>query len=397
MTVARRMTRTRPHERTHPWLTFKFDLGRLRPADWLALGRAAADCGHIADTPLDPVVADEIHQLHLAKGALATTAIEGNTLSEAEARQAIAGTLELPPSRAHLKRELDNIVAACNKLVEQLRTTRRLPLTVEALAEMNAAVLDGLEVDAHVDPGQVRTSNVTVGRYRCPEARDARFLIERLCSTLTDMPAPDIDPTAFAILKAIFAHLYLVWIHPFGDGNGRTARLLELAILLEAGLPQPTCHLLSNHYNQTRPNYYRQLDRASKAPDGPHGFIAYALTGFVDGLHEQKRLIREHQWQVAWVHFVHESFRRVRSTGDRRQRALALALSSHTTPIALDDVPNLNADMARAYAALSRRTLVRDVEALRQRGLLLVSAEGVAADRERVLGFLPWRHQAMDG
>ena len=93
-----------------------------------------------------------------------------------------------------------------------------------------------------------------------------------------------------------------------GDGNGRTARLLELAILLEAGLPQPTCHLLSNHYNQARPAYYRQLDRASKAQNGPYGFIAYALTGFVDGLQDQKRLIREHQWQVAWVHFVHESF-----------------------------------------------------------------------------------------
>ena len=391
------MTTTRPYERTHPWLTFRFDLGRLRPTDWLALGRAAADCGHIADTPLDPSVADEIHQLHLAKGALATTAIEGNTLSEAEARAAIAGTLELPPSRAHLKREIDNIVAACNKLVAQLRLTGRLPLTVKALAEMNAAVLDGLEVDAHVDAGKVRTSNVTVGRYRCPEARDARFLLERLCSTLTDMPTPDIDPTAFAILKAIFAHLHLVWIHPFGDGNGRTARLLELAILLEAGLPQPTCHLLSNHYNQTRPNYYRQLDRASKAQDGLYGFIAYALTGFVDGLQDQKHLIREHQWQVAWVHFVHESFRRVRSTGDRRQRALALALSSRQSPVALDEVPNLSADVARAYAALSRRTLMRDVEALRQRNLVRVTPEGVAANRERVLGLLPWRHGAMGG
>ena len=391
------VTRTRPYERTHPWLTFKFDLGRLRPTDWLALGRAAADCGHIADTPLDPGVADEIHQLHLAKGALATTAIEGNTLSEAEARAAIAGTLELPPSRAHLKREIDNIVAACNELVAQLRRTGRLPLTVEALTEMNAAVLDGLEVDAHVDAGKVRTSNVTVGRYRCPEARDARFLLERLCSTLTDMPTPDIDPTAFAILKAIFAHLHLVWIHPFGDGNGRTARLLELAILLEAGLPQPTCHLLSNHYNQTRPNYYRQLDRASKAQDGLYGFIAYALTGFVDGLQEQKHLIREHQWQVAWVHFVHESFRRVRSTSDRRQRALALALSSRQSPVALDEVPNLSADVARAYAGLSRRTLMRDVEALRQRGLLLVTPEGIVANRERVLGLLPWRHGAMEG
>ena len=390
------VTRTRPYERTHPWLTFKFDLTRLRPTDWLALGRAVADCGHIADTPLDPGVAAEIHQLHLAKGALATTAIEGNTLSEAEARAAIAGTLELPPSRAHLKRELDNIVAACNRLVAQLRTTNRLPLTVATLGEMNASVLDGLEAEAHVAPGKVRTGNVTVGRYRCPEGRDARFLLDRLCSTLTNMPTPDMDRTAFAILKAIFAHVYLVWIHPFGDGNGRTGRLLELAILLEAGLPQPVCHLLSNHYNQTRPTYYRQLARASQADDGLFGFVTYALAGFVDGLQEHKRLIREHQQQVAWVHFVHESFRRARGATDRRQRALALALSSCETPVSVDDVPDLGAEMARAYAGLSRRTLMRDVESLRQRGLLRVTPEGLAVRRERVLQRRPWRHEAVD-
>lgn len=390
------MTRTRPYERTHPWLTFKFDLTRLRPTDWLALGRAVADCGHIADTPLDPGVAAEIHQLHLAKGALATTAIEGNTLSEAEARAAIAGTLELPPSRAHLKRELDNIVAACNRLVAQLRTTNRLPLTVATLGEMNASVLDGLEAEAHVAPGKVRTGNVTVGRYRCPEGRDARFLLDRLCSTLTNMPTPDMDRTAFAILKAIFAHVYFVWIHPFGDGNGRTGRLLELAILLEAGLPQPVCHLLSNHYNQTRPTYYRQLARASQADDGLFGFVTYALAGFVDGLQEHKRLIREHQWQVAWIHFVHESFRPARGATDRRQRALALALSSCETPVSVDDVPDLGAEMARAYAGLSRRTLMRDVESLRQRGLLRVTPEGLAVRRERVLQRRPWRHEAVD-
>ena len=390
------MTLTRPYERTHPWLTFKFDLTRLRPTDWLALGRAVADCGHIADTPLDPSVAAEIHQLHLAKGVLATTAIEGNTLSEAEARAAIAGTLELPPSRAHLKRELDNIVAACNKLVARLRTTNRLPLTVATLGEMNASVLDGLEVEAHVAPGKVRTSNVTVGRYRCPEGRDARFLLDRLCSTLTNMPTPDMDPTAFAILKAIFAHVYLVWIHPFGDGNGRTGRLLELAILLEAGLPQPVCHLLSNHYNQTRPTYYRQLARASQADDGLFGFVTYALAGFIDGLQEHKRLIREHQWQVAWIHFVHESFRRARGATDRRQRALVLALSSCEAPVSVDDVPDLGAEMARAYAGLSRRTLMRDVESLRQRGLLRVTPEGLAVRRERVLQRRPWRHEAVD-
>jgi Fic family protein len=39
------------------------------------------------------------------------------------------------------------------------------------------------------------------------------------------------------VIKSIIAHLYLAWIHPFGDGNGRTARLLEVRFLMEAGVP----------------------------------------------------------------------------------------------------------------------------------------------------------------
>ena len=386
------MTNQRPYERTHPWLTFHLDLGRLKHTDWLALGEAAAKCSHIAGAPLDPQVSHDVDQLYLAKGALATTAIEGNTLSEDEARAALAGLLELPPSREYLKRELDNIVAACNELSAQLEQDGRIPLTVERIERMNARVLNGLDVDAPVTPGRVRTGNVSVGRYRCPEGRAARFLLQRLCATLNDFAAPDIDATALAIIKAVFAHVYFVWIHPFGDGNGRTGRLLELAILLEAGLPQPVCHLLSNHYNQTRASYYRELDRASRTSDGIYGFVAYALRGFVEGLDEQLGVIRQHQWQVAWVHLVHERFRTTRSTTDRRRRTLALAVSARTDAVPLDELPDLGVDVARAYARLSRRTLVRDAQALVDLGLLRRDGSAYRINLGLVLAFLPRRY-----
>ena len=40
-----------------------------------------------------------------------------------------------------------------------------------------------------------------------------------------------------AIIKASLVHLYLAWIHPFGDGNGRTARLCEFLVLVTSGVP----------------------------------------------------------------------------------------------------------------------------------------------------------------
>ena len=177
-------------------------------------------------------------------------------------------------------------------------------------------------------------------------------------------------------------------------GRSRTARLLEFYILVGAGLPQPACHLLSNHYNQTRAEYYRQLDRARQADDGVVRFIRYAIEGLVDGLSEQSDLIRQHQWEVAWVNHVHETFRAASGSAASRQRTLALSLSRATAPVRIADIPTLDADLGRAYANVAIRTLRRDLEALI--GLELVVREGrtVRAHRERLLAFLPWRNLA---
>ena len=93
------------YKQTHPWLSFTLDTGRFSPKLWMMLGEAQSKCHHIAGVPLQPDTAKELHSLYLAKGALATTAIEGNTLSEEEVKKQIAGVLSLPPSREYLARE----------------------------------------------------------------------------------------------------------------------------------------------------------------------------------------------------------------------------------------------------------------------------------------------------
>ena len=86
----------RTFERTHPWICFQIDLRKATPQLWMLLGEAASKCEHIAGVPLRPSVAQELHRLYLAKGALATTAIEGNTLTEKEVLQHLEGKLKLP-------------------------------------------------------------------------------------------------------------------------------------------------------------------------------------------------------------------------------------------------------------------------------------------------------------
>ena len=89
-------------EKTHPWISFKINMTRAKPTFWMLLGEAASKCEHIAGVPLQPETAKRLHQLYLAKGAAATTAIEGNTLTEEEVLQHIEGKLELPASKEYL-------------------------------------------------------------------------------------------------------------------------------------------------------------------------------------------------------------------------------------------------------------------------------------------------------
>jgi hypothetical protein len=77
----------RTFERTHPWISFRIDLRQARPQLWMLLGEASSKCEHIAGVPLRPATAEQLHLLYLAKGAAATTAIEGNSLTEKGSNQ----------------------------------------------------------------------------------------------------------------------------------------------------------------------------------------------------------------------------------------------------------------------------------------------------------------------
>ena len=384
----------KPYTKSHPWISFRLDLQDAPPRLWLFLGEAASKCDHIAGVPLKPAIAARMHQLFLAKGALATAAIEGNTLTEEQVIRHLEGQLQLPRSQEYLAREIDNIVNACNVIWTKVSAGTSSPLTPQEIKLFNRQVLEGLDVDSEVVPGEVRKHSVGVGRYRGAPAADCEFLLERLCDWLNgpDFDLPPGYDTAVAILKAIIAHLYLAWIHPFGDGNGRTARLVEFKLLVAAGVPTAAAHLLSNHYNQTRSRYYLELDRSSKAAGGPVAFLLYAAEGFVDQLQEQLKIIRDQQWQIAWNDYVYERFRDHQTPSTLRRRNLVLALSQSPRRTPIKEIATLTPPLAAAYARRTKKTLMRDLQALVTMGLITENDDGYRANKGVILAFLPGRN-----
>ena len=114
------MTEPRTFQKTHPWINFSLDLRKVDYKLWFQLGEVQAKCEQVASVQLLPTVADELRGVFLAKGALATTAIEGNTLSEEDALKLIKGELDLPQSKEFLGQEIKNIVNACNMIASKV-------------------------------------------------------------------------------------------------------------------------------------------------------------------------------------------------------------------------------------------------------------------------------------
>jgi Fic family protein len=191
--------------------------------------------------------------------------------------------------------------------------------------------------------------------------------------------------------KAVVGHLYLAWIHPYGDGNGRTARLLELQILLAAGMPMPSAHLLSNHYNATRTEYYRQLQHASANGGDVTAFIDYAIQGFIDGLREQVLRVWHQYYEDRWEQFIYQRFGDIHTQAKERQRRLVLELSKRTESLPRRDLVRMTPELQQAYAD-TERTLSRDLNALHDMGLIRrVRGGRWEPAREQILAFQPLR------
>ena len=191
----------RTYEKTHPWLTFQIDLRLIDFATWICLGEAQSKCEHISGVPLRPSVAKQLHMVYLAKGVLATTAIEGNTLTEAEVIEHLEGKLRLPPSKEYLAKEIDNIIIACDKITTDILIHNKAEISVDIIRNYNKLILDGLSLGESVAPGQIRDYSVGVGGYRAAPAEDCEYLLKKLCSWLNEFPNSAKEQNRFRDLK----------------------------------------------------------------------------------------------------------------------------------------------------------------------------------------------------
>jgi len=162
---------------------------------------------------------------------------------------------------------------------------------------------------------------------------------------------PDIHP----VLAAGIAQFQLVHIHPFLDGNGRTARLLSTLWLYRTGYDFKKLFTISEYYDRDRAGYYRALQEVRERDMDLTGWLEY----FTEGLATQMREVQQRGEAVMRRDLVLARSRRA-GLKERPLSVLAFLLEQGKGTI------------AECEAALkqNRRTLQRDLKLLIQHGFV---------------------------
>ena len=357
---------------SHSWIDFRLSLDEAGFEFWRTLGRVEESIWNLSQATLPPAEANKLYDLTMLRGVTATIAIEGSTLTEAEVSQIEKGTFRKRASRAYEEQEAKNIITLYNHIARQMLSGQPPQITVDIIREYNRMILEQLDTQEEASPGGVfRSHGVRIGRSRGAPHADVPYLTNRLCEWLYRDLAElaELGTVAQGVLQATLAHLYIAWVHPFADGNGRTARAIELHILLAAGVPDIAAHLLSNYYHRTRQRYYEALDRSRH--EGTFAFLRYALEGFGIMLREQLEEIERQQLGILWKDLVYREFAGKHSPLQERRRELALALSRALPlerPILIQEIPILLSPRLAVEYTDQPRKLERDLAALEQLG-----------------------------
>jgi Fic family protein len=111
-----------------------------------------------------------------------------------------------------------------------------------------------------LDPGKFRDHNVDVGRHVPPDHAAIGDFVRRFDGFYSDPAIPATD----RLIALAAAHHRLAWIHPFGDGNGRVARLQSQAAMIRAGLDADGLWTLSRGLARAKPAYFQHLQAADQ-------------------------------------------------------------------------------------------------------------------------------------
>jgi Fic family protein len=242
------------------------------------------------------------------------------------------------------------------------------PITEGLIRELHKTLVKGVR-GGQADPGNYRQcQNYVVNSrtkeiiYTPPPPFDVPILMRDFAQWLNQ--SQDLSP----VLAAGITQFQLVHIHPFIDGNGRTARILATLILYKTGYDFKRLFTLSEYYDKNRPAYYQAIQSVRQNKMDMTAWLEY----FVEGLRFQMHQIKEQGENIIKYDSI---VQRAKKMGLKERQIKALKLIARNQSISRSEYVR--------ELKVSLRTANYDMELLEIKGL--VKKTGVGKSTRYVL------------
>ena len=201
--------------------------------------------------PLSKNLVEKLREQFSVEMTYNSTAIEGNTMTLQETFLVLKEGFTIKGKTFNEHLEIKNHSEALKYLYEVVNSKKRISLSNKLIRDMHTLVV---RTEDAAEPGSYRSTEVRISGSQHVPTPGYQVVSEmkNFVDKYTNSPDKELHPIEYA---ALFHH-DLVSIHPFIDGNGRTARLLMNLSLMQEGYP------LVALLKTDRKKYYSLLEKA---------------------------------------------------------------------------------------------------------------------------------------
>ncbi len=281
-----------------------------------------------------------------------STHIEGTALTLKQAKDILEGK-KVRAVNPDDKNELLNYKKAMDFISRYLG--KEDPITEGLIREIHKILVKGVRGEK-ADPGVYRKAqNYVVNSktreviYTPPPPLEVPHLMRDLVEWVK------LAKTLSPILLAGIVQFQFVHIHPFLDGNGRTARLLSTLILYKTGYDFKRLFTISEYYDKDRPAYYNAIQSVRNNDMNMTGWIEY----FVNGLKAQMVEIKEKGEEIIRADAVVKKLGGY-NLNNRQKRIIGHLLKNG----------RINNEQCQELCKSIKRTATRDLSGLVDKGLI---------------------------
>jgi Fic family protein len=311
---------------------------------------------------------DSLQQIELKREVAGTSRIEGAEFTDRELDAAMKESPEQLFTRSQKQ------AAAAVRTYRWIATIPPdLPLSAELICEIHRRIITNAD-DDHAAPGRVRREgdNVNFGapRHRGADGGEESEKAFTLLTEAIQRQYPEHDP----IIQALAVHYHLAAMHPFQDGNGRTARAVEALLMQRAGLRDSSFIAMSNYYYDEKSGYLAALAEVRQKQFDLTPFLSFALKGIIS---QSQRLLTEISSNISkalYRNLAMEFFGRLKSARKMVLAKRQLEIIDHLLEVESMEIDKLMKTMRGTYGKLKNpiHALVRDLVGLKYLGAIKI-------------------------